>query len=74
MAAAPCIGVLGINVVLLALSLFMPGSGPFIAANVVFTAFNAMVLPLQQALAARGQAGRMGRASGLFNAAVPSAW
>lgn len=63
------IGVLGINVVLLALSLFMPGSGPFIAANVVFTAFNAMVLPLQQALAARGQAGRMGRASGLFNAA-----
>lgn len=61
--------VLGLNVVLLAAALIMPGAGSFIAANVIFTAFNAMVLPLQQALAARGQAGHMGRIAGLFNAA-----
>jgi len=61
--------VLGVNVLLLVLAQLVPGAGAFIAANVVFTAFNAMILPLQQAAAARGQSGSMGRISGLFNAA-----
>lgn len=49
--------------------LIVPGVGLFIAANVIFTAFSAMVQPLQQAMVAQGQEGRMGAASGMFNSA-----
>jgi DHA1 family multidrug resistance protein-like MFS transporter len=57
------------NVLFLGAAQLLSGVGPFLAANIIFTAGNAAVLPLQQAMAARGQAGRMGAAAGSFNAA-----